>query len=185
MGDLFGLDRYLFELINVQGSNSFFDVVMPILREKLFWAPFYVFLLTYALVNLRKNKWYFIMMLFVTVSMADLTSSELIKKTVQRPRPCQELVVPDINVLVHCGGGYSFTSSHAANHFAVAVFLMFTIFKQPKWLRYLLFLWAFSISYAQVYVGVHYPLDIFGGALVGVSYGLVMAWLYEYFFGGD
>ncbi len=186
MGDLLSLDRYLFELINIHWSNPIFDAVLPILREKLFWAPFYVFLLTYAIVNLGHRKWYFLFMLFVTVAMADLTSSELIKKTVQRPRPCHELAnIPDIHLRVHCGGGYSFTSSHAANHFAVAVFLMFTIFQRPRWLRFGLFLWAFSISFAQVYVGVHYPLDILGGTLVGVSYGLLMAWLYDYFVGGE
>ncbi len=186
MGDLLDLDRYLFELINIHWSNSFFDVILPLFREKLFWAPFYVFLLTYALVNLHKKRWFFIGMLLMTVALADLTSSELIKKTVQRPRPCQTMAdIPDMHLLAHCGSGYSFTSSHAANHFAIAVFLMFTIFQRPKWVRYGLFLWAFMISYAQVYVGVHYPLDILGGSLVGVSYGLLMAWLYEFFFGGD
>jgi len=182
MGDLLDFDRYLFELINVHWSNALFDLVLPIFREKLFWMPFYTFILVFAVLNLGRKRWFFISLLFVTVALSDLTSSELIKKTVQRPRPCHEMsYISDIQLRIHCGSGYSFTSSHAANYFAVAMFLMFTIFKRPKVLKWILFFWAFAISYAQVYVGVHYPLDIVGGAMVGISYGLIMAWIYDYF----
>ncbi len=181
MGDLLKFDQHLFELINIHWSHPFFDAVLPMFREKLFWLPFYVFLLVYALVNLGRLRWLFVGLLILAVGLSDLTSSELIKKTVQRPRPCHEQTkIPDIHVLVPCGSGYSFTSSHASNHFAVAMFLMFSIFKRPRLLKWLLFLWAFTISYAQVYVGVHYPLDVLGGALVGISYGLLMAWVFDY-----
>jgi undecaprenyl-diphosphatase len=65
----------------------------------------------------------------------------------------------------------SFTSSHAANHFGMAMFI-YTTFKTrfPKWPA-LFFVWAFLISFAQVYVGVHYPLDITAGALIGILIG--------------
>jgi membrane-associated phospholipid phosphatase len=69
--------------------------------------------------------------------------------------------------LVHCGSGYSFTSSHAANHTALAVIIL--CLWNEKWNKKHVFilLWATLIGYAQVYVGVHYPLDILGGMLVG------------------
>ena len=182
MGNLLDLDQYLFELINTEWANPFFDFILPLFREKLIWAPLYLFVISYALLNLKAQKWYFLFLLLVTVSMTDLTSSELIKKTVKRPRPCHEISnLEPIQVRVHCGSGYSFTSSHAANHFAVAVFLIFTLFKRYRWAKVLLFFWAFTISFAQVYVGVHYPLDILGGALVGTSYALLMAWFFDFF----
>lgn len=186
MVDILQYDRQLFELINTHWSNDFFDILLPLFREKLVWAPFYVFLLAYALVNLGTKRWYFILFLFGTVALSDLTSSELIKKSIQRHRPCQEIANFDqINVRVHCGSGFSFTSSHAANHFAIALFLVFTVFRQTKWVKFPLVLWAFTISYAQVYVGVHYPLDILGGTIVGAIYAFVMSWLYINFTGSD
>ena len=64
-------------------------------------------------------------------------------------------------------------SSHAANHFAMAMFIYSTLKNYiGKWLG-LLFVWAFFIAYAQVYVGVHYPIDVICGGLFGsvIGYG--------------
>ena len=82
-------------------------------------------------------------------------------------------------LLKQCSGSYSFVSNHAANHFGLATFAFFTfkgVFK--KWM-YLAYLWAFFIGYAQVYVGVHYPLDVLGGAVLGLLMGSATAWLFN------
>jgi membrane-associated phospholipid phosphatase len=83
-----------------------------------------------------------------------------------------------IRLLVACPAGYSFTSSHAANHFGMASFFFFT-FRHiiSKW-AWMPFVWAFFIVYAQVYVGVHYPLDVLGGAALG----MLIAWTLALFF---
>jgi undecaprenyl-diphosphatase len=44
-----------------------------------------------------------------------------------------------------------------------------------RWIKIPLLLWALAISYAQVYVGVHYPVDVVAGALLGC---LVGAWMH-------
>jgi membrane-associated phospholipid phosphatase len=78
-------------------------------------------------------------------------------------------------LLSGCSGSYSFTSSHAANHFGIATFVSITMYSTfRKWI-WLFYLWAFFISYAQVYVGVHYPLDVLVGGLIGVVAALVTA----------
>jgi membrane-associated phospholipid phosphatase len=90
-----------------------------------------------------------------------------------RLRPCNEPAIADwVRVQV----GYrpqssSFTSSHATNHFAAAMFI-YTTFKKhfSSWPK-LFFVWAFSICLAQVYVGVHYPLDVTCGAIIGIVIG--------------
>lgn len=73
----------------------------------------------------------------------------------------------------------SFTSSHATNHFGAGVFFFITLKPYLKNGAYLFFVWAALISYAQIYVGVHYPLDIICGALIGSMIGLFTAKLYE------
>ena len=91
-----------------------------------------------------------------------------------RLRPCNDPVMKQVvHLLVPCGGGKSFPSSHAANHFSLAVFSSMTVGKFAKWLTPAWLVWAAVVSYSQVYVGVHYPLDV----LVGGTLGACIGWM--------
>lgn len=105
------------------------------------------------------------------------------KKNVKRLRPCNQIELQEnINVLVPCGSGYSFTSSHATNHFAIATLVSFTLFNASRVALVLLFSWAATIALGQVYVGVHYPLDITIGALIGILVGHFCVYLFKIFY---
>ena len=82
-------------------------------------------------------------------------------------------------IVNHCSGGNSFPSSHATNHFGAAVFFFCTLKPYIKNYGWLFFFWAATISYAQVYVGVHYPTDVIGGAIIGSIVGYLMALIYN------
>jgi undecaprenyl-diphosphatase len=86
-------------------------------------------------------------------------------------------------VINKCAGGYSFISNHAANHFGMA-FFFFISFRPVigRWV-WLALVWAPLIAFAQVYVGVHYPLDVIAGAILGSLYGISMATLFNKRFG--
>jgi membrane-associated phospholipid phosphatase len=167
-------DHWLFSRLNQDWTNTFFDNVFPYLRESELWVPFYLFLLVFVTVNFAKKGWLWSLALIVTVSLSDLVSSHLMKILVFRLRPCRDpAMASSINVLVsYCPISSSFTSSHACNHFAMATFIYSTLRHTSPWWG-ALFAWAFFISYAQVYVGVHYPLDVFCGAIMGclIGYG--------------
>lgn len=97
--------------------------------------------------------------------------SGLIKDSVQRLRPCHNESIKSMIHMVHgCGGKYGFVSSHAANSFGVAMF--FTLFFKHKYAGLLLMLWALVVSYSRIYLGVHYPGDVTGGALLGLILGI-------------
>lgn len=179
------LDVALLRKINVSWSNPLFDTVLPWMRESMFWLPFYLFLLVFAVMNLGKKSWYWIMGLILTVTVADQTSSNFIKKTVARVRPCRDPdVLPLINLrLDNCSGAYSFTSSHATNHFAVSLFIIITLYPLVGKKLYWLLLWAAVVSYAQMYVGVHYPIDILGGMVLGVTIGFASGKLFNHMVG--
>jgi undecaprenyl-diphosphatase len=104
-------------------------------------------------------------------------SSSIIKSWVNRPRPCNDdVLMYQVRLLLsYCPGNGSFTSSHAANHFGAACYIFFTLRSYLKKWRYLFFLWAITICYGQVYVGIHYPLDIIGGAAAGICIGMLTA----------
>jgi len=182
MTELLQLDQTVFFLINGEWHNAFLDTIMPYWRDKMFWSPLYVFLLFYILLNFKLKGFYFILMIVAVVTIADTTSSKVIKKSVQRVRPCNDLLVKEeVQLLVNCGSGYSFTSSHSTNHFAVATFLILTLFRRYRGAKYALIFWASSIAYGQVYVGVHYPLDVLAGGLLGIIIGVFVAMIYSRF----
>lgn len=173
-------DKYVFHLINNKWNNSFFDSLMPLIRNSNLWIPLYLFLLIFALFNLKKSGW-FILLAICTAALTDLISSHYIKNTFFRLRPCQDPdLIGTIRVLAsYCPQSSSFTSSHAANHFGIATFVSIILYPfAGRWI-YLTYAWAFLIVYAQVYVGVHYPTDVLAGALLGVLAGLLTAWIYR------
>lgn len=93
-----------------------------------------------------------------------------------RLRPCHN---PEIADLVHtingaCGGKYGFVSSHASNTFALAIFIGFIFKKHVAWMLYFMLCWAAIVTYSRIYVGVHYPGDVLGGALLGSIIGFLM-----------
>lgn len=171
----------LFEWINIQLSHSYLDLILPFLREKTTWIPFYIFIIAWSLwtFSIQKGMLY-ILVILTLVGITDFTSSKLIKETVERPRPCQVAEIQqESHLLVPCGAGYSFPSSHAANHFALAMFLMLSLRRRYSWILWPLILWASLISFAQIYVGVHYPLDSIGGAILGSSLALLVWFVYK------
>lgn len=167
--ELLQYDYRLFHWINNDLHQPFLDWLMPFWRSRFMWIPLYLFLALFIWENFGKKGLYFILILGATVGVTDFTSSSIIKINVKRDRPCNDPIIQnDVKLLVSCGGGYSFTSSHAANHFAMVVFLMLTLFRKRSLIKWIAICWAASISLGQVYVGVHYPLDVICGALVGV-----------------
>ena len=178
-------DQWLFLQVNVHLSNSFFDGIMPYLRNAYFWTPVYIFLLIFVPLNLKKNGWWWCIIFLCTVSLCDMTSSQLMKETFKRLRPCHDLDFFQYVRLVvdQCGGKYGFTSNHATNHFGMATFIFLTLRPVIKKWVWIGFLWAAIIGYAQVYVGVHYPFDVIAGGMIGCAFGWVLGTFFNKRFG--
>jgi membrane-associated phospholipid phosphatase len=169
-------DYRLFTKINRQWVNPFLDSVMPFLRQAEVWMPFYLFLLVFATINFSKKGWLWCACLGMTAIISDLVSSGALKQLVFRYRPCSDPEISQyVRLLVkYCPQSSSFTSSHACNHFSAAMFIFLTMKHTSRWWQ-LVFLWAFCISYAQIYVGVHYPLDVAAGMILGCAVGYGMS----------
>ena len=152
--------------------NSFYlealDPVALQLTQTITWIPLYVLLL-YLIYRIDpKNTLWILGGVMLTILLADQVSSGLMKPYFERLRPCHD---PRWEGMMHvygrCGGLYGFVSSHAANTFGLATFLTLKLGKKQKAIAWL-FLYALVVSYTRIYLGVHYPLDLFFGALVGV-----------------
>lgn len=180
---LYNIDAQIFHWINSDLSNALFDFIMPWLREKKTWIPLYIVLAVFLIYKYRRTGLFMILFTILTVSTSDMVSNYGFKKTFKRLRPCKtEMTMPVIK-RVPCGSGYSFTSNHAANHFAIATFLGLLFGYKRKLVFYGFYTWAFSIAFAQVYVGLHYPSDIIGGGLLGAAIGFLWFIAYKRFMG--
>ncbi|MFI5170778.1 MAG: phosphatase PAP2 family protein [Chitinophagales bacterium] len=170
------IDEQFFILINRKWANGFFDLIMPPVRDRLFWIFLYILIAGIIFWKFRLRGLWIILLLAATFGITDQLSSSVIKPAVGRIRPCNDEQFKDEVILriSACGVGKSFTSSHAANTFAFAVLLSLLFRARWKYITPLAIFWAALVSYAQIYVGVHYPFDIIGGALVGSMVSIIM-----------
>lgn len=171
-------DTDLFLWIN-QHHCTAADWILWVASQGWSWAV--VLVLTLALATLRKEprRWWVVLLgIALCFLLADRTSV-FIKYLVCRPRPCYAL--EGVRMFrTSCGGEYGFVSSHAANVFALSMFLTL---RYRRSLRHshtrhlfpiLMFLWAAVVGYSRPYLGKHYPGDVICGALLGVLLGTLV-----------
>lgn len=172
-------------LLIVNGAHSpFFDSVMWCISGRWIWVPFYAVL---AYLLFRRMSWKRASICLVTIGLiilaADQTCATLIRPEIGRLRPAN--LNDPLSSFVHVvngyrGGRYGFPSCHAANTFALAVFMSLVI--RHKWFTVMMFSWAFIVSYSRMYLGVHYFGDLFCGATIGSLFAVLFYYLQNYLF---
>ena len=161
------------------------DTLMWIISAKETWIPLYLLLIGLLVWRYRQPattrvKWMqkvpacvlMIIVIGLAVGAADFIASGILKDWVARPRPSR---VPELEGVLHLvngykSGRYGFVSSHAANTMACG--LLFSLIWRKKITTCCLMLWVAANCYSRMYLGVHYPLDILGGLIVGA----LVAW---------
>jgi undecaprenyl-diphosphatase len=164
------LDQQLFLFLN-SCYSPFCDRFMHAVSGILIWVPLYLAIL--ICIGVRYRRKFIIILLFIILAatLADQISVHLFKNIFLRLRPCHE---PRLEGLVHlvdgrCGGLYGFVSSHATNSFNVA--LLSLLFIRKRWYTILIILWALTVGYSRIYLGVHYPGDVIFGSMLGAFIG--------------
>ncbi len=168
-------DRALFVFLNGLGTESWDGFWMGI-TNKYTWIPLYIVLLFLLFRYFNWKKALFL--LFIAALLVTFTDQfvNLIKNTIGRLRPCSDPSLQDIIRIVKKSGGYSFISGHATNSFAVSTFMILTLRHYFKPI-YLVLIWPLLFAYSRIYVGVHFPLDIFTGMFVGIGIGYGFSFL--------
>jgi undecaprenyl-diphosphatase len=176
MDALLNIDRQLFFFINRGLQNPLFDAIMPFLTDLnrkpialVIVAILWMLLLWKGGTRGRIAA----LLLIPAITLSDQLNSSYLKFIIERPRPCHELW--DIHLLVGCGSGYSFPSSHAVNNFAGALLLAYFL---PRW-TWAFFTYATAVTFSRVYVGVHYPSDIVAGAIVGLAISALIIFIFR------
>lgn len=177
---LLQLDRELFTFIHQTAALPALDWFFLALRHEYTWIPLYAFILYFVFKKHRTQTWKFIFLSLVTFAITDFTSASILKPLFQRERPCYDQHLKDlIRNIIGCGGRYGLPSSHAFNHFGIASFWYFSLLWMSNRNWYWLWIWAALICYAQVYVGKHFPGDVFLGGVMGTLAGFLIAMLFR------
>ena len=180
MGTLQQIDSSIFLYFNGMHA-SWGDVLFYYISNRFVWIPLYLLLAFFLFRRYRKKAWIVVAAVVISVFLSD-QSCNLIKRTVQRPRPSHNIELVDQVHLVakpdgtlYKGGPYGFPSSHAANAMALAFIVVAFLTRERTLWTLLMFFWMLLVSYSRIYLGVHYPGDIIVGWCVGAIWsGLII-----------
>lgn len=173
--ELLQLDKDFFLYLNGLGSPQW-DNFFQFVSHKFSAIPLYLFLLILSFQKFGAKK---TLLLLISVALLITVTDQLgnfFKYGIARLRPCHDPEVEPYMRLVksYCGGKFGYFSAHASNSFALAVFFGSILKSEIKYLGFLLVIWAALVAYSRVYIGVHFPLDIITGAVIGSLFG----WLF-------
>lgn len=166
---LYSIDLTVFYFFNHTISTGFLDKFFSIITDVNKWYIAYIILIGIAFFKGGRRGKIAVLGLILLIIVTDQTGYRILKEFFERVRPCNALT--DAITPVGCAGGFSFPSNHALNNFAAAVFLL-RLFPAYKWIFLIV---ATLISISRIYLGVHYPSDVIGGALIGVAFGYLFS----------
>ncbi len=167
MNWLMDLDTALMRLLNVELTHPFLDRVLPLFSDFDVWIIPFIILLIIIVIKERLKGVFIVAGLGLTILLSETISTRVVKELVGRIRPCH---IHEWVRLVgsYCPNSAAFTSTHATNITAAITFLSFFF---PRWLLFVMIPLAIIVGYSRVYKGVHYPLDVIGGSILGIGCG--------------
>ncbi len=160
-------DKELLIFLNNLGSEQW-DPFWLLITKQLYWTPLFLIILYLIFKSFGFKKGGFVILSIVLLITFSDQFINIIKDFFGRLRPNND---PSINYLLRNlinPQSFSFTSGHATTSTFFSVFIILLLKNHYKYICFLL-LFPLIFGYSRVYLGVHYPLDIFAGYILGAS----------------
>lgn len=158
-------------LLYLNGIHSpVWDYTMTLFTLTPTWLIFYGVILFFIGKKYGRKS----LLVFISITLLILCADQfagVLKHSICRLRPTNDPAISDqVRAFLSKGGKYGFVSAHSANAFSFATFSIL-LFKNRRYAMFIL-PWAAVIAYSRIYLGVHYPGDILGGAILGIGIGI-------------
>ncbi len=168
---LIQLDKELLVFLNGLGNENW-DTFWMVITNQFSWIPLY--LLFFYLI-FKSLGWKKLIALILLIALLVTFSDQLtvfIKNTFERLRPNRDTSINEIIRILKNNKSFSFVSGHATTSAAVSLFMHLTLKKDFKY-TVLFFIWPLLFAYSRIYIGVHFPIDVTVGALLGLLIGWI------------
>ena len=176
------IDTQLFLFLNNLRA-SWLDSFVYLFSNPFIWIPLYLLVIAAIIKQWKKKSWLILLFLLLALGCCD-QSCNFLKRNIGRLRPSHTVELEGkVNLVkrsdgtLYRGGKYSFPSGHAANSILFLLFFAFFA-KRRRWSLVLMSCWVLLFAYSRIYLGVHYPLDILFGFLMGSAWGLIFIMLF-------
>ncbi|MEH6748594.1 MAG: phosphatase PAP2 family protein [Maribacter arcticus] len=170
-------DRETFVYLNSLGIEQY-DMFWSIVTKFPPWIPLFVLIITLFFIKSSKREALFMILTLLAMVLFVSTLTDLTKNVVARLRPNNDEEINTLIRILKSPSGFSFFSGHASSSFSVITFVVLFLRHHFKWV-YLFYIWPILFAISRIYVGVHFPVDLIVGALVGI----LSAWLFYKLYG--
>jgi undecaprenyl-diphosphatase len=165
------LDKDLFVFLNALGNENW-DTFWLAITNQFSWIPLYLifFYLIFKSLGWKKG----VALIIITALLVTFSDqfTVFIKNSVGRLRPNRDPSINEFIRILKNNKSFSFVSGHATTSTAVSLFMYLTLKKYFKY-TILFFIWPLLFAYSRIYIGVHFPIDVFVGALLGFLIGYI------------
>jgi len=182
-------EKTLFLYFN--GKHSpFFDGAMSMASNSWLWIPIYLIFILILIRTLKVLSLSYIVTniilvlscIALLVVISKLLLPSVFELFISRIRPCYDA---EISPMIHlvgekCTKRYGFYTFRSCTAFAISTFFVFLFDETFRWVKFLLMFWAFCVAYSRIYLGAHYPVDVFVSCISGIFLGYLIYRLYYY-----
>jgi len=155
--------------LNNLGSSTY-DPFWKLITTISTWIPLFVGFGILLIVKFTKREALGRILMLILLAIAITFLTDVVKDIFQRLRPNNDGAINTLIRVVKNPQSFSFFSGHAASSFSITTLAILFIRKQTKWI-WLSLIWPFLFAYSRIYLGVHFPLDIMVGAIIGILTG--------------
>jgi undecaprenyl-diphosphatase len=159
-------DRETLIYLNSLGIEEY-DLFWSTVTNIYTWIPLFLFFFLLIFWKYPRKEAIYITLTVISLIVFVLVATDLTKGFFERPRPNNNTEINSIIRVLKNPSSFSFFSGHAASSFSITTIIILFLRKKVKWC-WIFYVWPLLFALSRIYVGVHYPVDIIVGAIVGL-----------------